>query len=76
MNFYAAALLYLIVSFFNEAITPSMLKVFGVVVGVVLILSAFYEPGHGQVLLFGGNVVFLALLLGWVLGDFFRPEGT
>ena len=76
VNFYAAALLYLIVSFFNEAITPSLLKVFGVVVGVVLILSAFYEPGHGQVLLFGGNVVFLALLLGWVLGDFFRPEGT
>jgi hypothetical protein len=76
VNFYAAALLYLIVSFFNEAITPTMLRVFGVVIGVVLILGAFYEPGHGQVLLFGGNVVFLAFLLGWVLGDFFRPEGT
>ncbi len=76
VNFYAAALLYLIVSFFNEAITPTMLRVFGAVIGVVLILGAFYEPGHGQVLLFGGNVVFLAFLLGWVLGDFFRPEGT
>lgn len=76
VNFYAAALLYLIVSFFNEAITPTMLRVFGVVVGVVLILGAFYEPGPGQVLVFGGNVVFLAFLLGWVLGDFFRPEGT
>jgi curved DNA-binding protein CbpA len=76
VNFYAAALLYLIVSFFNEAITSTMLRVFGVVLGVVLVLSAFYEPGAGQVLLFGGNVVFLAFLLGWVLGDFFRPEGT
>jgi tetratricopeptide (TPR) repeat protein len=76
INFYAAALLYLIVSFFNESITPTMLRVFGAVVGVVLILGAFYEPGHGQVLLFGGNVVFLSFLLGWVLGDFFRPEGT
>jgi tetratricopeptide (TPR) repeat protein len=76
VNFYAAALLYLIVSFFNEAITPTMLRVFGAVIAVVLILGIFYEPGRGQVLLFGGNVVFLAFLLGWVLGDFFRPEGT
>ncbi|MES2464320.1 MAG: DnaJ domain-containing protein [Armatimonadota bacterium] len=75
-NFYAAALLYLIVSFFNEAVTPTMLRVFGAVIAVVLALAAFYEPGRGQVLLFGGNVVFLSFLLGWVLGDFFRPEGT
>jgi hypothetical protein len=26
-----------------------------------------------QVLLFGGNVVFLSMLLGWLLGDLFRP---
>jgi hypothetical protein len=76
VNFYAAALLYLIVSFFNEAITPTMLRGFGAVVAVVLVLAAFYEPGRGQVLLFGGNVVFLSFLVGWVLGDFFRPEGT
>ncbi|MBC8103958.1 MAG: DnaJ domain-containing protein [Cytophagales bacterium] len=76
VNFYAAVLLYLIVSFFNEAITPTMLRVFAAVVAVVATLAVFYEPGQGQVLLFGGNVVFLALLLGWVFGDFFRPDGA
>jgi hypothetical protein len=41
----------------------------------VLLVTAVYDPGRVQVLLFGGNVVFLALLIGWALGDFFRPDG-
>ncbi len=75
LSFYAAAFLYAIVGFLQESFTPSMARVFGAVVAVVLLLTAVYEPGRLQVLLFGGNVVFLALLIGWALGDFFRPDG-
>ena len=32
------------------------------------------RPGHWQVLLFGGNIVFLTFVVGWLLGDFFRPD--
>lgn len=74
-SFYAAALLYGIVGFLQESFTVSMARVFGVVVAVVLLLTALYDPGRGQVFLFGGNVVFLALLIGWAIGDFFRPDG-
>ncbi len=75
VSFYAAALLYTVIGALQESLTPSLLRVFGVVVAAVLLLTAVYEPGRGQVLLFGGNVVFLALLFGWFLGDFFRPDG-
>ena len=27
-----------------------------------------------QVLLFGGNVVFVSMMVGWLLGDLFRPQ--
>lgn len=75
LSFYAAALLYGIIGFIQESLTPSMVRVFGAVMTVVLLLTVFYSPGPGQVFLFGGNVVFLALLIGWALGDFFRPDG-
>lgn len=75
VSFYAAALLYAVIGALQESLTPSLLRVFGVVIGAVLLLAAVYEPGRSQVLLFGGNVVFLALLFGWFLGDFFRPDG-
>ena len=73
LSFYAAALLYTIIGLLQESLTPSMMRIFGAVMSVVLLLTAIYAPGRGQVLLFGGNVIFLSLLLGWALGDFFRP---
>lgn len=74
LNFYVAAALYTVVALVQESLTPSLIRVFVTVVGVVLLLGAFYEPGHLQVLLWGGNIVFLTFLTGWFLGDFFRPD--
>jgi len=74
VSFYAAALLYALIGILQESLTPSMLRVFGVVTGVVLLLTAVYEPGRVSVLLHGGNIVFLALVIGWFLGDFFRSD--
>jgi hypothetical protein len=33
------------------------------------------EAGR-QILLLGGNVVFISMVVGWMLGDFFRPLGS
>jgi hypothetical protein len=74
VSFWAAALLHLIVSGLQEARLDSVLRVFGAVTGVVVLVTAFYDPARLQVLLFGGNVVFLAFAFGWFLGDIFRPE--
>jgi curved DNA-binding protein CbpA len=74
LNFYVAAIFYTIISLVQESLTPSLMRVFGAVVTVVLLLGAIYEPGHLQVLTWGGNVVFVAFLVGWLLGDFFRPD--
>jgi uncharacterized membrane protein YgaE (UPF0421/DUF939 family) len=73
-SFYIAAIGYGIYAATQDAFTKSLQRVYGVVVAVVLALSAVYTPGHLQVLLWGGNVVFLAFVIGWLLGDFFRAE--
>jgi len=74
VSFYAAATLYVIVAALQEIAMKSMLRVFAAVIVITLLLAAVYDPGHVQVLLFGGNVVFLAFAFGWFLGDFFRPD--
>jgi hypothetical protein len=76
LNFYVAAGLYAVMALIQESFGKSMQRVFGAVVLVTGLLAAAYEPGHVQVLLSGGNVVFLGFVVGWLLGDFFRPEGT
>lgn len=76
LSFYAAALVYLLIQYFQEAVTPSVLRAFGAVFAVVCLLSFAYEPGHMQVFWFGGNVVFLSYLVGWAIGDLFRPYGV
>ncbi len=74
VSFYAAALLYVIVAALQEIAMKSMLRVFAAVITITLLLAAVYDPGHVQVLLFGGNVIFLTFAFGWFLGDFFRPD--
>ena len=34
------------------------------------------ERAGSQVMLFGGNVIFLSMLVGWLVGDLFRPLWT
>ena len=75
VNFWAAAAVYGAATSVQGSFTPTMRRVFGAVAAVVVLLAVVYEPGHIQVLIFGGNVVFLSFVIGWLLGDFFRPDG-
>jgi tetratricopeptide (TPR) repeat protein len=76
INFYIAAIVYAVVSLLQDSFTSSMGRVLGVIIGIVVILSLVYSQGTLQVLLWGGNVVFLAFLLGWFVGDVFRSENV
>jgi tetratricopeptide (TPR) repeat protein len=74
LNFYVAALVYAAVTAIQESFTKSMVRVFCAVFAVTALLSATYTPSHLQVFLFGGNVVFITFVIGWLLGDFFRSD--
>jgi curved DNA-binding protein CbpA len=74
LNFYLAAIVYTIIALMQDSFTPTMRRVFGAVAFVVVVLASAYSPGHLQVLLMGGNVVFLTFVIGWLLGDVFRPS--
>jgi hypothetical protein len=69
-----SALAYLLVSYWQESWSVSVLTSF--CVAFLLALGFSQAPTEGavnQTILFGGNVLYLCLLVGWFLGDFFRP---
>lgn len=72
--FWVAGLVHLAVSTVQESFTPSLLRVYGALAATTILASMAFSGGVSawQTLLFGGNVLFLAYLLGWYLGDFFR----
>ena len=76
VNFYLAALIYATVSLLQESFTKSMMRVFGAVVAVVACVALVYAPGSLQVALWGGNIVFLCYIIGWLIGDVFRPANV
>jgi hypothetical protein len=77
--FYLAVGIYLLIGALQESFSRSLMRVFVatflVICCMAMMLSPQVEVGR-QILLFGGNVVFLSMLVGWLLGDFFRPLGV
>jgi curved DNA-binding protein CbpA len=72
--FLGAAVFYLVASLIQWNISKSVLITFVCVLGVVLLSSLTYrEDAMKQVLLFGGNISFLSMLIGWYIGSSFRP---
>ncbi len=72
--FIGAAAFYIAVGLLQGSLSKSVLTVFAGVAGVVLLTSVVYLPGAShQVLFYGGNVSFFAMLVGWYIGYMFRP---
>lgn len=65
---------YLIFARLQEAVSGSVLAALSVTTAVTLGFVFAAEGNLLQTLLFGGNVVWLALLCGWFIGDLFRPN--
>jgi hypothetical protein len=75
--FWAAAGFYLVAGLLQSSLSRSVLIVFGAVTAVVLLASVLYAPAaRREVMLFGGNVSFLAMLFGWHVGSLFKPLGS
>ena len=75
--FAGAAGFYLVFGALQGSLSKSVLTVFGLVVGIVLLAALMYEPNARlQVIAFGGNVAFLSSLLGWYTGAALKPLGA
>ncbi|HUV05639.1 MAG TPA: DnaJ domain-containing protein [Armatimonadota bacterium] len=72
-NFYLAAAAYVFIGLIQESLSRSLLKAFAATFCLTVLAFLVYAPDPPHVLLFGGNVVFPALLFGWAMGDLFRP---
>jgi hypothetical protein len=72
--FYLAGVIYLLIAVMQDSFSASVLKLLCATLSLVCAI-ALLVPAEAtrQVLLFGGNVVFIAMLFGWLLGDLFRP---
>lgn len=72
--FLGSAGIYLLFGFLQDTMSKTVLKVF-LATGLIVFFSAMlYPKGANSVLLFGGNIVFTGMLLGWYSGSVFRPE--
>lgn len=76
INFWAAALLYLFIGFGQRAFNYSTSRVVGAVAFLTLLFSACafasYAVNAAQVAAWGGNLIYLGALVGWMVADAFR----
>jgi curved DNA-binding protein CbpA len=77
MFFYMGVAMYTLIGLLQESFSASVFIVFLATFALV-VCFAFLAPERAgpQVMLFGGNVIFLSMLAGWLLGDLFRPLWT
>ncbi len=70
-----ALLVYIGSAAFQGAVSRSLITVFAVASALTFAFT-FFSPSDAQTetLLFGGNVLFLGMLVGWFIGDLFRPS--
>lgn len=74
-NFYAAVGIYTLVGIMQDAISGSVMKAFVATACLLAIIGVLYPLGSREVLIWGGNLVFPALLIGWAVGDAIKPWG-
>lgn len=71
--FLGAAAFYLLIGLIQWNISRSILISFAATIGVVLLSALNYAPSRMEVVIFGGNVAFISLLVGWYIGSMFKP---
>ncbi len=74
-NFYLAVGVYTLAGIMQDAISGSVMKAFLATGCLLVVIGALYPLGFGEVMVWGGNLVFPAMLGGWALGDMVKPWG-
>ncbi len=75
-SFWGSLGLYVILSAIQEHTSPSVWKAYGFSFLGVLVMGISLPLIWESVLIWGGNFVFPLFLIGWLLGDIFRPLGS
>lgn len=70
--FYASVAAYIAVCYFEEVVSLSVVTVFASTFVLLAILTILCPAGRPYFALGGGNVIFTAMLAGWVLGSIGR----
>ena len=75
--FYASLILYIGIALARNRLSLSILRVYGLSLVLIALFAFLYQSaltpgGWWQVLLFGGNFLFPAMLFGWAVGDALR----
>jgi curved DNA-binding protein CbpA len=75
--FYASVLVYFGIAFARNKFSASVLRVYGVALFQIILFAALFRPDRApnagmQMALWGGNILFPAMLFGWAVGDAIR----
>jgi curved DNA-binding protein CbpA len=70
--FYASLSLYLLIGYLQETTSRSVLRAFSASFSLVALFMLARPDSAVNLLLFGGNLIFVAFVLGWMLGDTFQ----
>jgi tetratricopeptide (TPR) repeat protein len=72
--FYMSLTVYVIMGIVQDSFSRSLSVLYGTTLALTLVFAlSFSTVGANQVLLWGGNVIFLCMLFGWFVGDLVRP---
>jgi tetratricopeptide (TPR) repeat protein len=69
ISFWSAAIVYLVLGIVHDSFNRSLTRVFLAVSGLTLAFTIAYSLGWLSVLLFGGNIIFIGFLSGWIVAD-------
>ncbi|MCC2670496.1 MAG: molecular chaperone DnaJ [Armatimonadetes bacterium] len=70
-----ALLIYIPLAYRQASVSHSVLTAFGTAFALALGFTVTAQPATQlETMLFGGNVLFVSMLLGWFVGEIFRPD--
>ncbi|MBN9502181.1 MAG: hypothetical protein BGO01_19050 [Armatimonadetes bacterium 55-13] len=76
INFWLAGLIYVFIGLSQQSFNYSTSRIVGAIAALTLLLTICAAPSYNvnawQVLIWGGNIAYLASLLGWMVADAFR----
>ncbi len=73
-SFWGSLGIYVIVSLIQETTSTSVWKAYALSFFLTLLLSFSFPLGAKSTIIWGGNFVFPSFLIGWIIGDIFRPR--